>query len=509
MSASSTDTPLLPIADGGLGQQLRTWLDIVAVWDAAPAALLREEVDLLCRPPSHDCDGGLLGALVQVLMVLEEAKGDWSSRMWRIDNRESSVDTAGTAASVEAVPGAVPGATDGASLRVLQALGDAASLFVGHGVPGCAAWDMQGLRAAKFAPVLAGKPPVPAVVSPGACIAQRQLVPATATEISPFLTSVIEALQRHVARCNMPRPSECTRELGLMCDVISSVDPHATMQLREQVQLMTLTHSTAATYVRALHKIAAIIADSMYEWAAQLAEIREKGTLKWFEVQAYIANRSSMFIDESSICAEPPRGGSAPCVQTSHAAEADPVRSEHALDAAMQCYGFRCVLALVNANISVMAGKWDSPPSDYSYELTSMATWTAEMRRWVVLLLGDMSCVLDLLVDLPKDDCIRKLATMMQNSVGLWGDQDATALASMKQLFANKGNEWREHLAALADNTSSVGTRGSLPLGWDDLQVSPASMATSTPYDEMLTLMGVIVRNERAIIGVMQHHNSV
>lgn len=503
MSASSTDTPLLPIADGGLGQQLRTWLDIVAVWDAAPAALLREEVDLLCRPPSHDCDGGLLGAMVQVLMVLEEAKGDWSSRMWRLDNRGNSVDTAGTAASVEAVPGE----TDGASLRVLQALGDAASLFVEHGVPGCAVWDMQGLRAAKFAPVLAGKPPVPAVVSPGACIAQRQLVPATATDISPFLTSVIEALQRHVARCNMPRPSECTRELVLMCDVIASVDPHATLQLREQVQLMTLTHSSAATYVRALHKIATIIANSMYQWAAQLAEIREKGTVAWFEVQAYITNRSSMFIDESSICAEL-RGG-APCVQTSHAAEADPVRSEHALDAAMQCYGFRCVLALVHANISVMAGKWDSPPSDYSYELTSMATWTAEMRRWVVVLLGDMSCVLDLLVDLPQGACIRELATMMENSVGLWGDQDATALASMRQLFAEKGDGWKKDLASLADSTSSVGTRGSLPLGWDDLQVSPASMATSTPYDEMLTLMGVIVRNEHAIVGVMQHHNSV
>jgi len=486
-------TELSAIADGGLGEQVRAWLDIVAVWDAAPAALLKQDVDLLCTPPPEEFGGELLGAIIPVLLLFEDAKRAWSARLWQLDNRDDRSAGGGSSDSPEAAP--LRG-TDAASLRVLQVLAEAASLSTG--APGAhAAWDIQGLRAAKFAPVLAGKPPVPAAVSAGARIAQRQLVPATAAGVSPFFAAVIEALQRHVARCNMPRPSACTRELALLCDVTAGVDEAATRRLRKEVQVLALAHSSAAAYALALRTSADIIADSMHGWATQLADMRTQDTAAWRGLKDYLDTRSSLFLNKRSVCA-------------AAGPQDDSVRSWYALDAAMECYGFRCVLALVHANISVMAGKWDTPPEEYDYALTSMATWTVEMRRWVVLVLGDMCSTLDRL-DPPQQQ--GRPVRALQDALGrtnpaVWGDQDAATLASMETLFAASAPGWQKAHAGSLAGAAASSARESLPLGWEDLGVSAASMATSKPYDEVLALMHVIVRNERAIRAVLLRHNA-
>jgi len=490
MSSRSTEPNLSPIADGGLGQQLRAWLDIVAVWDAAPAALLRKEVDVLCSPPtSGGCAEELLGALIPVLLLFEDAKQGWSSRLWELDkvyDRDFQNPDA---------------PRDGADAESLRVLSEAAILFTGQSGED-AAWDVEGLRVAKCAPVLVGETPAPAVVS---AIAQRQLVPETGTGISPFLSAVVEALQRHVARCNMPRPSECHRELALLCDVVAVVDTNAVLHLRKQVQILSLANSSAATYVRALYTIAGQISHSMLAWAAHLAEARAEETGAWCELQAYIAARSSLFMDESSICAV-------------HPAATDSERPECAVvDAALECYGFRCVLGMVHANISVIAGKWDTPPSDYSYALTSMATWTLEMRKWVALLIGDMRATLDMCsIDPAQSAALLALQEAVDRAVG-WDEEDATTLETMKQLFADNVDDWQERVRScgadpasnsLADGSVLPSAREPLPLGWTDLRVSVTSLQTGTPYDEMLVLMEVIVRNQRTIAQVMRAHNS-
>ena len=496
----STEPKLSPIADGGLGQQLRTWLDIVAAWDAAPAALLRKEVDLLCSPPTAGgCGGGeLLGALIPVLLFFEDAKRHWSSRLYDLDT-------------------VAPVGEDPESLRTLQVLSEAASLFTG--LPGeAAAWDIQGgLRAAKFAPVLTGQTPAPAVVV--SAIAQRQLVPASDTKVSPFLSAVVETLQGHIARCNMPRPSECHRELALLCDVVASVDASAVLRLRRQVQLLSLTNSSAATYVGALHTIAEELSNGMQTWAHDLAAIRKQKTGAWCELQAYIANRHSLFMDESSICA------------VHQEAEGSEREGSALVDAALRCYGFRCVLGMVNANISVMAGKWDTPPSDYSYALTSMASWTVEMRRWVALLIGDMRAILHVIsIDAAHSDALLALQEAM-DSDAVWDERDVATLGTMKQLFTAHAPGWQERVRCLRRAQKNPGlesfarkagpalnflanggvlpsAREVLPLGWPDLSVSATSLENGTPYNEMLALMEVIVRNERAIIHVMREHQN-
>jgi hypothetical protein len=61
---------------------------------------------------------------------------------------------------------------------------------------------------------------------------------------------------------------------------------------------------------------------------------------------------------------------------------------------------------------------------------------------------------------------------------------------------------------SLADGSVLPSAREPLPLGWTDLRVSVTSLQTGTPYDEMLVLMEVIVRNQRTIAQVMRAHNS-
>lgn len=462
--------PLEPLADGGVGEQLYAWFDVSGAWrkDVLCGPLV-EDICVLRHPPAGGArDKTVLRALVNLLLVVEANQGGWSEKMRALDSE-------GTSAPVEG----------GAGMRSPD---DTVRENLSH-LHSRMEQGVQSRRAALTDRLLAPNEVhvhIPREDAAGAApIAQQQLVPSADGATSPFFVSVVDALQRQIAGCNMPRPVACVEELRVLLHVLGFAEDNGLPRgdLAELVGQLADPASSDAVYVRALRGASALLARWMFHWATCLRVLRDHHGPGWRPLQDYLSKQPSLFLDDVSVCAYPD------------------------ISAVTGCRGFRCVQLLLDANVAVVAGKWVTTPCEYTQELVEMRSWTNIMRAWFCRQARELATAVQ--AERPEQahalllvlGAVEKENTSLVEEGALVTNMEAAVQTGTRRARMEPPGE-----STAAGDTAAYTPRDALPLGWEALGVSDAPVEWDTAYAELLELLRLIVRNETVVSGVMGRH---
>jgi hypothetical protein len=484
--------PLEPLADGGLGEQLYAWFDVSAAWSQdVPCGPLVEDIAVLRHPPAGGArDKTVLRALVNLLLVVEANQRGWSQKLYALGSEGTSAPAEGGAGMRS------PGDTVREHLSHLHS-------SMKQGVQSRSAALADGLVTPGEVHVHSPREDA-AVAAP---IAQQQLVPSAVDATSPFFVSVVDALQRQIAGCNMPRPVACVEELRVLLNVLALAgeDGQPSSDLATLVGQLADPASSNEEYVRALRGASTLLAWWMSHWTTCLCDRRDHDKAGWRPLQDYLSKQQSLFLDAVSVCEYPARS------------------------AVTGCRGLRCVQLLLDANVAVVAGKWVTTPCEYTQELVEMATWTSIMRGWFCRQARKLATAVRAERPTQADALLSVLGVVEQEETSLVGQsalvakmeaavekakislREVGALVTNMEAAVQTGTRREARLeppgkSAAAGYTAAHTPRDALPLGWEALEVSDAPVKWDAAYAELLELLRLIVRNEIVVSGVMCRH---